>query len=406
MKNEIIEMALRDYNTPFYLYDKLKIIENKRKLNDCIGKSAQLFYSMKANPNPYICSILAREGCGVEVASAGELKIALQSGFHRKKIIFSGPGKSRNELEYAILNDIKIINVESLLEIEIINTIAKKQNVVMDIALRINPSDMSSNAVYKMTGISSQFGIEEVYVDEIIKIIKNKLNVQLIGVQIYMGTQILSYKEIYNNTKKAIEKSLALAEKYQFPLKYINVGGGFGVPYFKGEEELDIICLKENLKNVFRKNNSNLRKTEVIFESGRYILANAGVMVVKILYEKKSRGVNYLICDGGSNIHSAAAFLGRYIRDNFPSRILNKNGDQKEVVITGPLCTPADVLGNHIKVSEHTTVGDHVVILNSGAYGLSYSPVNFLSHPLPRELLCDGEKIYQISGNFEKEWSL
>jgi len=395
MDNKIIEKAVKQFETPFYLYDRDIIRKQNKKLRETIPSNSSLYYSIKANPLIGLCQFMRTQTDGTEVSSKGELYIALKAGVSPNNIVFSGPGKTDKELEYAIDNNIKLINVESLKEMELINEISEARNKITPIAIRVNPSDSHSNARIKMSGVSSQFGVEETELNKLFFESVRKLKyVQLMGVQVYTGTQNLDSESLTINIKYIISLALKLSNQYRFELKYLNLGGGFGVPYFSQEKELDMDKLKTNLIAIFEQYCNELRGTEIIFESGRYLMAEAGVFVVKILYAKESKGSHYLICNGGSNFHSASAFLGRFVRSNFPMYVLNKEEQDKVYTVTGSLCTPTDVIGQDVKLDSRSEIGDYIIIEKSGAYGLTNSPSEFLSHENPMEIIYADSKFY------------
>ncbi len=396
--NRIKQLA-NDHGTPLYIYDKGRMLDNLNALKDALYPGASLYYAMKSNPLLGICEVFKENGTGVEVASAGELLVALKAGFDPKNIIFTSPGKTEAEIKYAIESGIKIINIDSLREASIVDRLAKEAGSVVDVAVRLNPSACRSNAKIKMTGIPSQFGVEEEelntgFFDEF----KRYDNICLKGIQIYMGTQMLDPEDIIWNTTYAMELGIKLSKEFGFNLKYLNCGGGFGVKYFKNEQLLDMQALKEGMKKLHERMKDELKDTEVIFESGRFLMAPAGVMVTKVLYRKESKGQRFLICDGGSNIHSSSAFLGRFIRNNFPLHAIAKNtsGEETETTICGPLCTSLDVIGQKVSLDDGVKEDDLIVIEQSGAYGYTYSPGKFLSHETPAEVLADENDDYVL----------
>lgn len=247
-----------------------------------------------------------------------------------------------------------------------------------------------SKSKIRMGGIASQFGIEESDLNEdFFKEVENMKNILLKGIHVYMGTSILNEGEICRNTEYAIRLAVDLAKKFKFDLEYLNVGGGFGVPYFKNECALDLKKLEFEMKKLQEEHYKDLRNVKIFFESGRFILAECGIFLTKVLYRKVSKGRKYLVCDGGANFHSASAFLGRFVRNNFPMRVLEKNGILSKFYVTGPLCTPTDLIGQNVELPQNVNEGDIIIIENSGAYGLTYSPYGFLSHSLPKEIAFD-----------------
>ncbi|MBE7056367.1 MAG: diaminopimelate decarboxylase [Ruminococcaceae bacterium] len=397
MDNDLIKKAICKFKTPFYLYNEKEITNSIHTLTDTLPETAQLFYSLKANPNLKIIKLIRKQKVAVEVSSIGEIKRALKAGVKPWSIIFSGPGKQKEELQYAIKKGVFCINVESLDEIKLINKIGMERSVIVNVAIRINPNLNSSKTSIKMTGIASQFGIDEASIDETIRIAKKLKNIKIIGIQLYSGTQLLNYEDILFNTKTCIEYSRCISEKHQLDFSYINFGGGFGIPYFNGEQNLDCYRLKLGLEQLFCENNQYLKNMRCVFESGRFLIADAGVFVTKILYKKISHGKIFLVCDGGSNFHANSAFLGRRVRYNFPITVITKETIEATelVTITGPLCTPTDVIAQDILLPQCNS-GDYIVVEKSGAYGLTNSPVLFISHPKPVEALFINEEWKEV----------
>lgn len=391
--NKIYEKITK-FETPFYLYDEETIVHNIDILNKTLPPNICLFYSMKANPSLGLCQLVRQCKCGIEIASNGELEIALKAGFKGDKIIFTSPGKTKFEIIQMLKHNISVINVDSYREIELINTVAKQMDKNVRIAIRINPKVINSGAKIKMTGMSSQFGIEEDELEhDFFDKVKKLCFIKLVGFQVYMGTQMLNANDIYLNTKNIMILVMELTKKYNINLSYINFGGGFGVPYFKNESALDMHYLERQLKLLFETYKDFLNNVHIVFESGRYIMAEGGQFITKVLYVKRSKENKYVICDGGSNCHSSAAFLGRFVRNNFPIYVYPDSNEKETCTITGPLCTPMDIIGQKIDVKKDVKEGDYVVVKNSGAYGLTYSPIGFLSHEIPMELLYSHGKI-------------
>lgn len=396
MTDNNIKEIVKEYETPLYLYDRKLIEENYKSLQDSIYPGARLFYSMKANPSLGICQTFKAIGSGIEVASIGELCVALEAGFDSKNIHFTSPGKTKTEIEYALKANINLLNIESLQEAMLINEVASNLGIVAKVGIRINPAVCYSNAKIKMSGVSSQFGIEEADItNELIDEIKKLKNIDIQGFQVYMGTQMLIAEDIIKNTEYTMNMALKLSQELNIDLKYLNVGGGFGVKYFKNETPLDLNELKMGMIQLKEQLGDRLNKTEIIFESGRFLMANTGVFVTKVLYVKESKGMKYVVCDGGSNFHSSAAFLGRMIRNNFPMHTIPESEEVSEATICGPLCTALDVIGQKVSVNSNIKTDDIVVIEMSGAYGYTYSPCKFLSHEQPAEVMIEGDK-YQV----------
>ena len=396
---QILSSVLEKYDVPVYIYDCDKIRAQYELLSSSLLDYAQIYYSMKANPNKAICQFLLEQGSQIEVSSAGEYAQAVNSNATAEQIIFTSPGKTRQELEKVIVSGIGIINVESFEEAEIINEIAKNNDKIVDIALRINTSDKISNAKIKMTGVSSQFGIEEKCIDDaFISKFKSLKATRICGIQVYMGTNILEANDIVKNTEYILGLAKDLQEKFAIEFSYINFGGGFGVPYFEQDKELDMDCLRKGMKELSDENRDFLKNKKLVFESGRFLMAESGKFYTKVLYVKESKGKKYLVCNGGSNFHASSAFLGRFVRNNYKMHVLNNaSEDITKANVVGPLCTPTDILGKDVLLPGNVEVGDYIVIDYSGAYGLTYSPCLFLMHDMPAELLYKDGSFTDIS---------
>lgn len=393
MDDFIIKQAYKKYSTPFYLYDKKCIIDHAEKLKCVLFKNADIFFSMKANPLIGIMKIFISMGYGIEVASKGEMVKALKAGCKNSNIIFSGPGKEKREIEYAVDNEIYCINVENLTEIQIIEAIAAQHNKIVNVGLRINPSEKSKGKI-SMSG-DTQFGISIEEINTAVLQVNGCKHLNLIGFQIYMGTQILDAEEIIKNTEKIIEITYRIVNQNNLKIEYINFGGGFGVPYFTNDKILDMDKLKIGLDLLYEKHQELHNIKRIVFESGRFLLAESGCFVTQILYKKKMNNTTYLICDGGSNFHSASAFLGRFIRNNFPMHSITTSDETEIVTVVGNLCTPTDVIGQNVMLNK-AAEEDYIVIEKSGAYGLTYSPYGFLGHDIPKEILYDHVKGYTL----------
>ena len=373
--------------TPFYCYDIAEVIRSIEHLKSALPERVHLFYSIKANPNHKIIATMIRNGLGVEVSSIGELQLALKIGCSPDHIIFSGPGKTKEALRLAVETRIKCIHVETFLEIQYIENISCACNIRTDISLRINPLQNVSKSGIKMTGLSSQFGFDEESLQFALNEMHRFQHIRLIGIHIYHGTQILNYEDIIAHTRVTLDY-IERIEQHGYTITYVNMGGGFGVPYFISDHELNLTALKEALDKLFDEYKGSLSDKQIVYESGRFLVATAGCFITKILYKKNSYGKIYLICDGGSNFHVNTAFLGRRVRDNFPVSVIQQHTkNEKEVVtITGPLCTPTDILAQDVNLPI-CQEGDYIVVEKSGAYGLTNSPILFISHPKAREIV-------------------
>ncbi|WP_168122405.1 type III PLP-dependent enzyme [Paenibacillus sp. HB172176] len=392
---EVLVHLARRHGTPYYFYDAAVIGRQYEALKGAMPERWELFYSLKANPLGALCELLRGCGCRCEVASAGELTLALRAGFDPSDIVFTGPGKTDAELEAAVAAGIYSINVESVREAARLSEIAQRRHRTVKIAVRINPDLGKKRSGLAMSGVASQFGIDEGEADEAVQTILKLPGLLLCGVHVYNATQMLSADDVADGMAYTIRLALRLSRTHQFPLDFLDLGGGFGIPYFPGEQRLDMERLRGRLAELWSEARSSLRGTRMAVESGRFLLADSGCYVSSVLDAKRSKGKRYIVCDGGSHHHAAAAFLGRYVRNNYVMSVISEReeaeAELEETYVAGPLCTPADLLGQRVALPP-AQPGDLLVVEQSGAYGLTHSPLAFLSHPTPREwLMHEGE---------------
>jgi diaminopimelate decarboxylase len=378
------------YDTPLFIYDRSVINKKVDLLRTTLPERFSVYYSVKANSNPAILQHCLTRDCGLEIASGGELHLALHAGCAPDRLLFAGPGKTEDELELAVRHGIREIHVESLLEAERIARICGQLRKRARIAVRINPVGEAQGGAMRMGGKPAPFGIDEENLDAALDAVSAHSALDIRGIHLFTGTQILDYQLLLNQYQKGLELGRRTAARIGKPLHTIDFGGGLGIPYFPGERFLEMDKLKAGLSALFRNFASKaVGVREFVVEPGRYLVGEAGVFVCRVHDIKISRGKTFLIVDGGMNNHLAASGnLGQVIKRNFPIALLNRLGEQatETVDIVGPLCTPLDTLGRDVRLPK-ARVGDLVGIFQSGAYARSASPLGFLSHPAPAEVL-------------------
>ncbi len=377
--------------TPFYAYDRQLITNKVRYLKQILPEKISLSYAIKANPLVDLVHMLAHQVEGFDVASKKEMLLALQTGIPANKISFAGPGKSSDDIKAAIIAGV-ILHVESIGEITKVVNAAKELQLKADIAIRVNPSFELKLSGMKMSGGAKPFGIDEEQIAQVLaKLPLDDINLR--GFHIYSGSQNLSTDAIIVSQQQTFALAQKLADESQkitqISIDYLNIGGGFGVPYFANQQPLDIKPIANNLEKLLQQYQSLVACTEIILELGRYLVAEAGVYVCQVIDKKVSRGSTYLVCNGGLHHHLAnSGNFGQVIRKNYPVLIGNKlhNSDEELVNIVGPLCTPLDIIADKI-VLPKADIDDYVVVFQSGAYGASASPKDFLSQPSLTEIL-------------------
>ncbi|SDA17039.1 diaminopimelate decarboxylase [Nitrosospira sp. Nsp18] len=373
--------------TPFYAYDRQRITDRIALLRQHLPAEVHLHYAMKANPMPAVVQHMAGLVDGLDVASAGEMKIALDTPMPSCQVSFAGPGKADQELSCAIAAGI-IVNMESEQEMERIANLGNHLGIRPKVAVRVNPDFELKSSSMKMGGGAKPFGVDAERVPAMLARMA-KLELDFEGFHIFSGSQNLKVAAIQESHEKTLQLGIALARHAPGPVRLLNIGGGFGVPYFPGDEPLNVAEVGENLRHLMPEARRQLPDAQVVIELGRYLIAEAGIYVCRVLERKESRGQIFLVTDGGLHHHLAASGnFGQVIRKNYPVIVGNKvNSAEREIVsVVGPLCTPLDLLADRMEMSK-AEAGDLIVILQSGAYGLTASPTAFLGHPPPAEVL-------------------
>ena len=380
-------LAARVGRTPFYAYDRRLLAARVRALRAALPRDVSLHYAMKANPMPALVGFMAARVDGIDVASGGELRIALDAGMDPAHISFAGPGKTRGELEQAVAAGV-LLNVESFREIHALRGIAERIGRPARVAVRVNPDFELKSSGMKMGGGAKPFGIDAEQASQALAEI-GVAGLAFEGFHIFWGSQNLRAEAICEAQDKSLALAQRLADAAPGPVRVLNLGGGFGIPYFKGEQPLDLAAVGGHLHGVAERARASFPQAELVVELGRYLVGEAGIYVCRVLDRKVSRGQVFLVTDGGLHHHLAASGnFGQVLRKNYPLAVGNRvRGSSRETVsVVGPLCTPLDLLGDRVELAR-AHEGDLVVVFQSGAYGFTASPHRFLGHPPPVEVL-------------------
>ena len=383
----LTQLAARVGRTPFYAYDRALLDRRVGELRAAVPVAIKLHYAMKANPMPALVCHMAGLVDGIDVASGGELKVALDAGADPREISFAGPGKSRAELTQAVAAGI-LVNIESFREVTELTTISQELGLPARVAVRVNPDFELKSSGMKMGGGPKQFGVDAEQVPELLgEIARHGLAFE--GFHLFAGSQNLRAEAIVEAQCKSYELALRLAENAPAPIRFLNLGGGFGIPYFPGEQRLDLTAISDNLAALLQRASADMPAAGLVIELGRYLVGEAGICVTRVVDRKVSRGQVFLVVDGGLNHHlSASGNFGQVIRKNYPVAIGNRmaSTEQATASVVGPLCTPLDLLADRMELAS-AEPGDLVVVFQSGAYGASASPQGFLGHPPVVEIL-------------------
>ena len=377
-----ISKIARKYKTPVYCYSLRKIKENIQNIKTHFKNINPLIcYAVKANPNLGILREIKKNNLGADVVSVGELMKALKAGISPKKIVFSGVGKTFEEIDYAIDKNILLINAESKSEILQIEKIAKKKKKIVDVGIRLNPNTDAKTLSQISTGKKeNKFGVNQKVFLQLVNIVKKSESLNLKCLSVHIGSQILSYKP-YQKMLNVVNKIIKLSN-YNF--EYIDLGGGMGIDYNHDQSKLDFYKYSKEIEK-FLKNNH----CKIIFEPGRSIVGNSAILITKVIYIKEGFKKDFVILDAAMNDLMRPALYGAKHKIIPLSKINRKSKKSYEFV--GPICESTDtfsILKNYQKLNE----GDFLAICDVGAYGMSLAS-NYNVRPKPMEILIKNSKI-------------
>lgn len=380
-------LAARVGSTPFYAYDRGRLAARVSALRSALPASLHLHYAIKANPMPALVAWMARQVDGLDVASGGELRVALDAGADPQEISFAGPGKRVAELHQAVASGV-LVNVESARELGPLEDAARSLGRPARVALRVNAEFELKGSGMRMAGGAKPFGIDSEAVPGVLALVRGP-HLQFEGFHFYAGSQCLNAEAIVQAQRQAVTAAAELAPHAPAPVRVLNIGGGFGIPYFSGDVPLDLAQAAAGLHEVADLAARTLPRARLVLELGRYLVGEAGLYVARIVDKKVSHGQCFLVCDGGLHHHLAASGnFGQVLKRPYPITIATRSRSprREKVNIVGPLCTPLDRLGEGLMLPE-AEVGDLVIVFQSGAYGPTASPQAFLGHPPCVEVL-------------------
>ena len=381
-------LAERVGSTPFFAYDRALLTERVASVRRALPEGVRLGYAVKANPMPAVVQHLAGLVDALDVASAGEMAVALDAPIGPDRLCFAGPGKTPAELRRAVAAGV-MVELESQTEATRVVEAGERLGVRPRVAVRVNPDFAVKGSGMRMGGGPQPFGVDSERVPALLKEL-TAADVDLLGLHVFAGSQNLRAEIIVEAQRRTVDLAIRLASDASVPLRYLNIGGGFGIPYFEQDEPLDLpavgAALGELVEGTLR---PALPGTDVHVELGRYLVGECGVYVTRVVDRKESRGRVFLVVDGGLHHQLAASGnFGQVIRRNYPLAIGTRMGarDDATASVVGCLCTPLDLLGDQVRLPE-AEIGDLVVVFQAGAYGLTASPTAFLGHPAPAEVL-------------------
>jgi len=383
----LTRLAERVGQTPFFAYDRQKIAQRVAQLRHHLPPAVRLHYAVKANPMPAVVQHLATLVDGFDVASGRELATALDAPVDPAHVSFAGPGKTDAELRQAVAAGV-VIEMESAGEMRRLADIAGSLGIRPRVAVRVNPDFAMRGSGMRMGGGPQQFGVDAELVPALLAELA-ALDLDFTGFHVFAGSQLLNVEALRTAQTRIVDLLLQLADHAPAPVRHLNLGGGFGIPYFPDDQPLDLAAVGEGLAALLPALLDRMPEARPVIELGRYLVGEAGVYVCRVIDRKVSRGQVFLVTDGGLHHQLAASGnFGQVLRRNYPVAIGNRMGREADEVasVVGCLCTPLDLLGDRCRLPA-AGPGDLVVIFQSGAYGRSASPADFLGHPPAAEVL-------------------
>jgi diaminopimelate decarboxylase len=377
----------RHEGTPVFVYSAVLIRQRMALLRDAMPGRLRIHYAVKANPYAPLLKLMGELADGFDIASGGELDMALAAGLDPGRISFAGPGKRDLELEQAIVRGVTL-NLESEGEARRALAIAGRLGETPRLAIRVNPDFELRGSGMKMGGGAKPFGIDADRVPALAREVIGA-GAEWRGLHIFAGSQALDAGAVIEAQANTMGLAARLASEIGAPLPHLNMGGGFGIPYFHGDEALDVAAVGAALAERFDALPPELAGTEFAIELGRYLVGEAGVYLTRIVDRKVSHGQIFLVTDGGLHHQLAASGnFGTVVRRNYPLAIANRFGEgpAEEANVTGCLCTPLDRLADQALL-PHAEAGDLVAVFCAGAYGATASPAAFLGHGPAKEVL-------------------
>lgn len=385
-------MALAEaFDTPLYVFSANALRRRVERIRTALGPRFELLWSVKANPSIAVTQCLRLAGTGAEIASVGELEVALAAGHLAESLRFAGPGKSDAELTTALARGLGTFHVESLDELQQLAHLASQHAQSAGVAIRVNLPQELKGSRMRMGGRSSRFGIDVEQVPEAVRMIQAHDALELRGLHVYGGTQCFDANAFVAHATALTEQAARWEQELDVRFDELDLGGGFGMAVFQGDPSFDLELAAEGLHKLLAEHDRKGRRWFI--ELGRYLAAPAGVFLSRVVRQKTSGEQQHVVLDGGMHQAAAAAGLGTIVRRP-PLLVVAEQLREltaQPVTLGGPLCTPADQFAEQLELPKLQT-GDLIAILNAGAYGLTYSPTGFLSHPTPAEVLVEDGK--------------
>ncbi|MEJ6402915.1 type III PLP-dependent enzyme [Yoonia sp. 2307UL14-13] len=400
--DDLLGEAAARFGTPSYVFVTDQIADRLAEIRAAFGNRFALSYAVKCNPNPGLLRWLAQHVELVDVSSIGELRLTNLAGWTAAQASFTGPGKREAELAEAIDGGVGELVVENLQEAVAADRIAGEHGLVQDILIRLAPDTVPKGFGDHMAGRPSAFGIDIEDAPEVLPQILALTNLKVVGLHIYSGTQCLKPDAICENYRIFMRVFRDTCAAHHITPHKLVFGSGLGVPYHAGDTPLDLQAVADEIGPELDalRGEDRFKDTKLILELGRYLVGEAGYFLTSVIKVKESRGTRIGICDGGMNNHlPASGHFGMVIHRNYRMHRVGGGEGAEKINLVGPLCTSIDRLASGVELPP-LDAGDVVAVHASGAYGLTASPIHFISHSLPREILAEGGQLSDVSRDF------
>ncbi|MGW1818780.1 type III PLP-dependent enzyme [Streptomyces sp. NPDC002125] len=395
-----LDELARIHGTPLYVYDLDRLDAARRDLFGWLPDACDVFYALKANPHPELVRALRPgdgRGCRAEISSTGELAAALEAGHAPEDMLYTGPGKTADELTEAIGHGVRLFSAESLTDLEHIGTAALARGAVADCLLRINSVTASAASGVRMTGKPTQFGIDSETIADLAPRLLSVPGTSVAGLHLFSQSNAADEAALIGEFRHTVEVASRIERELGIPLRLLDIGGGFAAPYGQHGERAAYPKLRAELESALDVHFPRWRQgaPRLAVESGRYLVGDCGTLLASVSNIKVSRGRTFVVLDAGINTFGGMSGLGRILPVSV--RVESRGEETQRASLAGPLCTPGDILGREIEVPAGLRPGDLVAIPNTGAYGPTASLVMFLGRPAPGEAVVQGGEVLSVS---------
>ncbi|MCX5200086.1 type III PLP-dependent enzyme [Streptomyces sp. NBC_00237] len=389
------ELAER-FGTPSFVYDLDRVAKARDDLFAALPEGTEVFYAAKANPHPELLRELRSGGCRAEVSSVGELDAALQAGFAGEEILYTGPGKTTEELTEALTRGVRLFSTESYGDLRRVGETAHGLGITADCLIRVNNATGTAATSIRMTGVPSQFGFDSETLPGLAADLREVPGTTIVGLHLFPLSNAKDEASLIAEFRHTVATAAALQEALGVTFRLVDIGGGFAAPYAVQGERPVYGELRAALSEALDEHFPGWRggTPRIACESGRYLVADSGTLLTTVVNVKDSRGQRYLVLDAGINTFGGMSGLGRIMPVNVePHESLGPDGTP--VSLAGPLCTPGDLLGRNVSLPSEA--GDLLTVPNAGSYGPTASLLMFLGRPAPAEVVVRGDTVVSVS---------